>query len=151
MLAMQLQDSVLAGLDPAAPSSTSGAYLSRFLASFLDHDHLFVFNGLMLDSRSQHSTNSFSSSSSSSSYSGVGSVAALSAMLLQGNSTNAGGGGEPSEGDLPISPEDMQQYIVITILSLVIMAYGIAAGVEETMKHFVVRCCQFPQPLKDPR
>ena len=25
-----------------------------------------------------------------------------------------------------------------------------APGVEETMKFFVVRCCQFPSPLKDP-
>jgi RsiW-degrading membrane proteinase PrsW (M82 family) len=30
------------------------------------------------------------------------------------------------------------------------MAYVVAAGVEETMKHFIVRCCQFPGPLRDP-
>ena len=31
------------------------------------------------------------------------------------------------------------------------MAYVIAAGVEETMKYFVVRCCTFPQSLKEPQ
>jgi RsiW-degrading membrane proteinase PrsW (M82 family) len=38
----------------------------------------------------------------------------------------------------------------VIIIGLLLMAYVVAAGVEETMKHFVVRCCSFPSPLKDP-
>ena len=30
------------------------------------------------------------------------------------------------------------------------MAFVVAAGVEETMKHFIVRCYRFGSPLKDP-
>jgi RsiW-degrading membrane proteinase PrsW (M82 family) len=42
------------------------------------------------------------------------------------------------------------QHIYLVILGLFFMAFVVAAGVEETMKHFVVRCCQFPSTLKDP-
>lgn len=42
------------------------------------------------------------------------------------------------------------QNIVLVIIGLFFMAFVVAAGVEETMKHFVVRCCQFPSTLKDP-
>lgn len=39
-------------------------------------------------------------------------------------------------------------FLVIFVLFL--MAFVVAAGVEETMKHFVVRCCAFPTSLKEP-
>jgi hypothetical protein len=44
----------------------------------------------------------------------------------------------------------IQKHILLTIFVLFLMAFVVAAGVEETMKHFVVRCCRFPTPLKDP-
>lgn len=44
----------------------------------------------------------------------------------------------------------LQSHIVLVVISLALMAYVVAAGVEETMKHFIVRCCQYPSPLKDP-
>mmetsp|Transcript_19905 Transcript_19905/g.28613 ORF Transcript_19905/g.28613 Transcript_19905/m.28613 type:complete len:527 (-) Transcript_19905:175-1755(-) len=46
--------------------------------------------------------------------------------------------------------ETMQEHIVLVVFSLFLMAFVVAAGVEETMKHFVVRCCRFPAPLADP-
>lgn len=41
--------------------------------------------------------------------------------------------------------------IVIVFVGCFLMAFVVAAGVEETMKHFVVRCCRFPTPLKNPQ
>jgi Cys-rich protein (TIGR01571 family) len=41
--------------------------------------------------------------------------------------------------------------ILLIIIVLFLMAFVVAAGVEETMKHFVVRCCAFPKKLKDPQ
>ena len=38
----------------------------------------------------------------------------------------------------------------VVILASFVMAYVIAAGVEETMKHFIVRCQQFGGPLRSP-
>lgn len=56
----------------------------------------------------------------------------------------------PDEADSP-DDFDMKKYIVIVVISLFIMAFVIAAGVEETMKHFVVHCYQFSGRLKDPQ
>lgn len=44
----------------------------------------------------------------------------------------------------------LKSHLFLVVVSCLFMAYVVAAGVEETMKHFVVRCCQFPSPLKDP-
>jgi hypothetical protein len=44
----------------------------------------------------------------------------------------------------------LKQHLYFVIFALFIMAFVVAAGVEESMKHFVVRCCQFPAKLKDP-
>lgn len=44
----------------------------------------------------------------------------------------------------------LQSHIILVIIALALMAFVVAAGVEETMKHFIVRCCQYPSPLKDP-
>lgn len=46
--------------------------------------------------------------------------------------------------------EYVRRNIVVVVIGLLLMAYVVAAGVEETMKHFIVRCCRFPVPLKDP-
>jgi len=35
-------------------------------------------------------------------------------------------------------------------LYLFLNAFVVAAGVEETMKHFVVRCCRFPSQIQSP-
>jgi RsiW-degrading membrane proteinase PrsW (M82 family) len=49
---------------------------------------------------------------------------------------------------------DEKQFLISHIFGVILvvffMAFVVAAGVEETMKHFVVRCCQFPSVLKDP-
>eukprot|EP01033_Poteriospumella_lacustris_P008279 gene8279-5970_t len=39
----------------------------------------------------------------------------------------------------------------LLVLYLFLLAFVVAAGVEETMKHFAVRCCRFPQALKEPQ
>jgi hypothetical protein len=59
------------------------------------------------------------------------------------------------EDDNPIivnyfSKAALQNHIVLLIILLFITAFVIAAAVEECMKHFTVRCCRFPLPLKDP-
>lgn len=46
---------------------------------------------------------------------------------------------------------DPKKHFAIVVIALAIMAYVIAAGVEETTKHFVVHCYQFPDRLRDPR
>jgi hypothetical protein len=46
--------------------------------------------------------------------------------------------------------ETLRSHILITLVVLFLMAFVVAAGVEETMKHFVVRCCAFPTSLKEP-
>ena len=45
---------------------------------------------------------------------------------------------------------DMTDYTPLVLLVLFLMAFVMAAGVEETMKHFAVRCCRFPRALRDP-
>lgn len=44
----------------------------------------------------------------------------------------------------------LKSHILLLLLSLFVMAFVVAAGVEESMKHFVVRCCQFPTALTNP-
>lgn len=45
----------------------------------------------------------------------------------------------------------LQKNLFWVLLLLFLNAFVVAAGVEETMKHFVVRCCSFPAGLKDPQ
>jgi Cys-rich protein (TIGR01571 family) len=44
----------------------------------------------------------------------------------------------------------IRKNILLLMFVLFMFAFVVAAGVEETMKHFTVRCCRFPAPLKDP-
>ena len=44
----------------------------------------------------------------------------------------------------------VRQNMLLLLIVLFLFAFVVAAGVEETMKHFTVRCCRFPAPLKDP-
>lgn len=44
----------------------------------------------------------------------------------------------------------LKEHIVVVVIGLMLMSYVVAAGVEETMKHFIVRCCRFPSRLKSP-
>ena len=53
--------------------------------------------------------------------------------------------------DSGFTPELMRKNFFLVIIALFVMAFVIAAGVEETMKHFAVRCCRFPAPLQDPK
>lgn len=55
-----------------------------------------------------------------------------------------------STGTSAVERETLKSHLFIVVIGLFILAYVIAAGVEETMKHFSVRCCRFPTPLKDP-
>jgi RsiW-degrading membrane proteinase PrsW (M82 family) len=45
---------------------------------------------------------------------------------------------------------DLTSYTPLVVLVLFLTAFVVAAGVEETTKHFAVRCCNFPRPLRDP-
>lgn len=60
----------------------------------------------------------------------------------------------PAEGGIPGSGDLLRAVIVsnpfVVILGAFLMAFVIAAGVEETSKHFIVRCCPFVTPLKNP-
>lgn len=49
-----------------------------------------------------------------------------------------------------LSPHILRENFFLVLIVLLLMAFVVAAGVEETMKHFVVRCCRFPYVLKDP-
>jgi hypothetical protein len=60
----------------------------------------------------------------------------------------------PAEGGIP-DPGDLLKAVVksnpfVVILGAFLMAFVIAAGVEETCKHFIIRCCPFVTPLKNP-
>jgi Cys-rich protein (TIGR01571 family) len=44
----------------------------------------------------------------------------------------------------------MQRNFFVVVFAMLVMAFVIAAGVEETTKHFAVRCCRFPAALRDP-
>lgn len=46
--------------------------------------------------------------------------------------------------------QKMKSHLWLVIIVVFLMAFVVAAGVEETMKHFSVRCCRFPAPLTDP-
>jgi Cys-rich protein (TIGR01571 family) len=46
--------------------------------------------------------------------------------------------------------DTLNSNMALILLTLFLMAFVMAAGVEETMKHFAVRCCRFPQPFTDP-
>jgi hypothetical protein len=54
----------------------------------------------------------------------------------------ADGGTEGEDDETDMSPAQMRQYFPVVVVALLIMAFVIAAGVEETMKHFAVRCCR---------
>lgn len=65
----------------------------------------------------------------------------------------AAAAGDATTDDMGMSEHNrhlMRTHIFTVLFVLLCMAYGVAAGVEETMKHFIVRCCQFPSPLTSP-
>ena len=41
-------------------------------------------------------------------------------------------------------------HMALTVFTLLVMAFFVAATVEEFLKHYIVRGCYFPSPLKDP-
>lgn len=45
---------------------------------------------------------------------------------------------------------EMRSHFVLVVIALFLMAFVVAAGVEETMKHFAVRCCKLPVALSEP-
>jgi len=60
-------------------------------------------------------------------------------------------GSEDSQdnGDL-FRPDVVRKNFPLVVVALLVMSFVIAAGVEETMKHFAIRCCRFPADLRDP-
>jgi RsiW-degrading membrane proteinase PrsW (M82 family) len=67
------------------------------------------------------------------------------------HSETAAKGGDGSEDDSGIfSPDVVRRNFPLVVVALLVMAFVIAAGVEETMKHFAIRCCRFPAALRDP-
>ena len=67
-----------------------------------------------------------------------------------GNSSTISNDLNNNDDDIGIPIEVIQKNFILIIIAMLIMAYVIAAGVEETMKHFAIRCCRFPYPLQDP-
>jgi len=75
----------------------------------------------------------------------------------------AGGGGEggrgaPNDDDGPLIADQsdsmrqsMKDNFIVAVVGVFAMSFIVAAGVEETLKHFVVRCTYFPSPLRNPR
>lgn len=47
-------------------------------------------------------------------------------------------------------PKLIRQNWILVFVGCFVMAFVVAAGVEETMKHFIVRCYRFGSALKDP-
>jgi RsiW-degrading membrane proteinase PrsW (M82 family) len=67
------------------------------------------------------------------------------------HSETAAKGGDGNEDDGGIfSPDVVRRNFPLVVVALLVMAFVIAAGVEETMKHFAIRCCRFPASLRDP-
>jgi RsiW-degrading membrane proteinase PrsW (M82 family) len=58
-------------------------------------------------------------------------------------------GSEDDDGGI-FSPDVVRRNFPLVVVALLVMAFVIAAGVEETMKHFAIRCCRFPAALRDP-
>jgi RsiW-degrading membrane proteinase PrsW (M82 family) len=56
-----------------------------------------------------------------------------------------------AEGSSSTSSEDAPPHPLVFLAYTFLTAFLLAAGTEETMKHFVVRCCQFPGPLRSPQ
>lgn len=73
------------------------------------------------------------------------------------NGDSSGGsssGTTPTAGNDQISSIDvsvLQNNFFLIIIVLLLMAFVVAAGVEETTKHFALRCCRLPNALRDPQ
>jgi len=69
------------------------------------------------------------------------------------NGIHAMGGGDENE-EMPASQDEQHallvKYTFFFVVVLFLMAFAMAAGVEETVKHFAVQCCRFPLPLAHP-
>ena len=89
-----------------------------------------------------NSHNVFPSASYSS---GFGPMSTVTSNHTHGNSTMS-----PEEINYLAKKMSIKANIVVVIIGLLLMSFVVAAGVEETMKHFAVRCCRFPTPLRDP-
>ena len=74
--------------------------------------------------------------------------------LPQGYSNVAEGTPPPAEGGIPDKGALLKAIVIsnpfVVIVGAFLMAFVIAAGVEETCKHFIIRCCPFVTPLKNP-
>lgn len=46
--------------------------------------------------------------------------------------------------------EELKGKIIFVVIGIFLESFIVAAGVEETMKHFIVRYCQFPTLLRNP-
>lgn len=89
------------------------------------------------------------------------SYAPLATNMLGGSSLlneleEFGGNKEEEEEDADDQEEQsslrtrLKAHLFIVIFVLFLVAFLSAACVEETMKHFIVRCCRFSTPLRDP-
>ena len=68
---------------------------------------------------------------------------------LHANAAAKGSHGSQDDGGI-FSPHVVRRNFPLVVVALLVMAFVIAAGVEETMKHFAIRCCRFPAALRDP-
>lgn len=60
-------------------------------------------------------------------------------------------GGTPDEDATDDEKRDLlAKHMGVVVIAMLCMAFIVAAGVEETMKHFAVRCCRFSSTIQSP-
>lgn len=114
------------------PSSTNANHLSTKLLSMTSKKTSMIFDSIFQSYQLNYNEHYQSFD-----------ISNVAMNISSGNDTIAG-------YDDAVLRSNMRHDIFFIILGLFLMAFVVAAGVEETMKHFSVKCCTFPNPLRDP-
>ena len=93
-------------------------------------------------------TNSSSSSSALSIFQILGGI--LSLATSKDSSFTVDATSSTDDDDDAANREELKGKIIFVVIGIFLESFVVAAGVEETMKHFIVRYCQFPTLLKNP-
>lgn len=77
----------------------------------------------------------------------------MSSALHPLDTTNPSSGGSNNSTSDTFGPHEARKYFFLAVVGMFVMAFIIAAGVEESMKYMAVRCTRFPTltNLKNPR
>ncbi len=96
---------------------------------------------------SDDNTNNSSSSSALSIFQILGGIFSLATSKDSSFMVNAA---SATDDDAAANREELKGKIIFVVIGIFLESFVVAAGVEETMKHFIVRYCQFPTLLKNP-